>query len=118
MLWPHHHESDPHRKVLNWEDFIPAQSEEDNTSPTQIAAYMKHLLERYEESEFIRYLVAPSPLALSGFFHCSESEIQHALLELERQGYRTETTGLAEPIVLWDPLIRADHKSSLGSSIV
>jgi hypothetical protein len=93
-------------KILNWQDFQyqPLDSKEWNT-PT-IAAYLRRLLEKYEESEFIKYLVAPSPNRLSNFFHCDESDIYHALQELELQGYATESSGDFNPIILWDPLIR------------
>lgn len=94
-------------KVLNWQDF-PHQNPEstEEWSTPSIASYLRRLLEKYEESEFIKYLVAPSPNALSNFFQCEESDIYQALLELELQGYGTETSGDLSPIILWDPLIR------------
>lgn len=95
------------KKVLNWQDFpvdgIPFTGE--ITAP-YIASHLRRLLEKYEESEFIQYLVAPSPTALSGFFQCKEADIYEALQDLERQGYATESSGDFGPILLWDPLIR------------
>jgi hypothetical protein len=94
------------QKVLNWQDLQHAPAEQTEFSAPTIASCLRRLLEKYEESEFIKYLVAPSPTALSGFFHCDEAEIYQALQELERQGYATETSGDLGPILLWDPLIR------------
>ena len=97
-------------KVLSWKDF-PADAHngpgrEDSPLTPQIAAYLRQILERFEESEFIKYLVTPSPVALSGFFHCTEPDIYSALKELQRQGYEYEVSSSAGPITLWDPLIR------------
>jgi len=94
------------KKVLNWHDFPSERPDWNDSDASTIAAYLRRLLEKYEESEFIKYLIAPSPTALSGFFHCEEEAIYQALQELERQGYETETCGNAGPITLWDPLIR------------
>jgi hypothetical protein len=97
-------------KILHWEEFPAAarnlaQNMEGLDAPA-ITGYLRRILEEYEDSEFIKYLVIPSPLALSGFFHCSGDEIFSALQELRRQGYEYETTGHSGPITLWDPLIR------------
>lgn len=73
----------------------------------RITTYLRRLLEKYEHSEFIRYVVAPSPSTLSNLFQCSESELQAALQELKRQGYEYEiapkTNAETSPITLWDP---------------
>ncbi|HEY9744937.1 MAG TPA: hypothetical protein V6C99_01830 [Oculatellaceae cyanobacterium] len=79
----------------------------------QIAGYLRHMLEKYEESEFVKYLVAPSPRALTDYFGCGEDAIYASLNELKRQGYEYETAGSQGPITLWDPLIR--HESSSGN---
>jgi hypothetical protein len=94
------------KKVLNWQDFPMETPPDGEVTAPYIASHLRRLLEKYEESEFIQYLVAPSPTALSGFFHCKESDIYEALHELERQGYQAETAGDFGPILLWDPLIR------------
>lgn len=93
-------------KILNWQDFQHRPLESFDWTTPSIASYLRRLLEKYEESEFIKYLVAPSPNALSIFFQCNESDIYQALQELELQGYATETSGDLSPIILWDPLIR------------
>lgn len=109
-MWTSSQTRDSEKKVLNWQDFKinphQAISNGQSIDAAAIASYLRRLLENYEESEFIKYLVAPSPIALSGFFRCNQSDIYSALLELERQGYETETTSDSAPIVLWDPLIR------------
>jgi len=109
-MWTFNQTRNTEKKVLGWQDFQP-DFHEDLLKPqtgdiSSIASYLRRLLENYEESEFIKYLIAPSPIALSGFFHCREADIYSALLELERQGYQAETNGGSAPIVLWDPLIR------------
>lgn len=93
-------------KVLSWNDFPPSMPRPGEAMVPHIASYLRSLLENYEESEFIKYLVAPSPIALSGFFQCAETEIYSALQDLQRQGYEAETSGSAAPVILWDPLIR------------
>lgn len=98
--------TDEEKKVLGWNDFPAATTLRDEIAAPQIAAYLRRILEKYEDCELIKYLVVPSPIALSGFFHCAESEIHHALHELQRQGYEFETAGSSGPITLWDPLIR------------
>jgi hypothetical protein len=116
-MWPAAKTIDATKKVLDWSDFSSeGLSWTDDAGTPDIVAYLRRLLERYEESEFIKYLVLPSPVALSGFFHCGEEAIQDALLELQRQGYEVETTGNTGPIVLWDPLIRQNtHRQSPNS---
>lgn len=104
-MWNHHTDDDG-KKVLSWKDFPAANAHRDEAMTTQIAQYMRRILDRYEDSEFIKYLVLPSPVALSGFFHCAVDEIHAALKELQRQGYEFEAAGNAGPITLWDPLIR------------
>lgn len=94
------------KKVLNWEDFPPEPDVRRDVLVPEICAYMRKILDRYEESEFIKYLVLPSPIALSGFFHCDEQVVMDALKELQRQGYEYEAAGFAGPITLWDPLVR------------
>ncbi|HEY9685414.1 MAG TPA: hypothetical protein V6C52_00415 [Coleofasciculaceae cyanobacterium] len=93
-------------KTLHWEDFPAAAHNLEELGAPAITAYLRRILDEFEDSEFIKYLVIPSPLALSGFFHSSEDEIFNALQELRRQGYEYEATGQSGPITLWDPLIR------------
>lgn len=95
------------KKVVDWRDFSldPFAWDGEFGTPA-IAASLRRVLEHYEESEFIKYLVLPSPVALSGFFHCAEGDIQDALHELQRQGYEVELSGRTGPIMLWDPLVR------------
>jgi hypothetical protein len=93
-------------KILHWEDFPAAAHNLEGLGVAAITAYLRRILDEFEDSAFIKYLVIPSPLALSGFFHCSEDEIFNALQELRRQGYEYETAGHSGPITLWDPLIR------------
>lgn len=93
-------------KTLEWNDF---HQDSDSPEPAmvRVASQLRSILEKYEESEFIKYLVAPSPDALSGFFLCEVSDIYSALQDLHRQGYEYElTNGDSSPIVLWDPLVR------------
>jgi hypothetical protein len=107
-MWSETKTGEQDKKVLGWRDF-PAQLpgwNQEQAGASEIAAYLRRLLERYEESELIQYLVVPSPVALSGFFHCSESQVQEALGELQRQGYDVESTGSLGPLTLWDPLVR------------
>lgn len=105
-MWTFNETPNQEEKVLSWNDFPPSRPKPEEATIPHIASYLRGLLESYEESEFIKYLVAPSPMALSGFFHCAETEIYSALQELQRQGYETEANGSAAPVILWDPLIR------------
>jgi hypothetical protein len=105
-MWTFNESYNQEEKVLSWQDFPPDQMRSGEVTVPHIAGYLRRLLEDHEESEFIKYLVAPSPVALSGFFHCNESEIYDALAELQRQGYEAETNSNTEPVILWDPLIR------------
>jgi hypothetical protein len=93
------------KKVLHWEDFSGYVHTDDFTVTPQISSCFRNLLEKYEETENYRYLVLPSPIALAGFFKCTEIEIMAALQELQRQGYEYEISGIAGPITLSDPLI-------------
>lgn len=79
-----------------------------------IAAYLRQLLQEYEQSDFLKYLIAPSPSSLAEQFHCDEEDVYSALQELKRQGYDYETSGNAGALVLWDPLTR--QKSRLPNS--
>ena len=71
-----------------------------------ITHYLRRMLEQYEESEFIKYLIAPSQNKLVRIFGCAEADVNEALQELEREGYYIELSGHDDPIVLSDPLIR------------
>ena len=97
---------DDGRKTLSWKDLPASTDVRADFLITELTCYMRRLLERYESSDFIKYLVLPSPTALSGHFHCKADDIMHALKELERQGYEYEAAGHGGPITLWDPLIR------------
>ena len=103
-MWSHKTEEE--KRVLGWKDFPAAAYNREEPATPRIAAYLRRILERFEDSDFIKYLVVPSPIALSGFFHCTEREIHDALHELQRQGYEYETGGSSAPITLWDQLIR------------
>jgi len=105
-MWNNTRSDEDEKKVIHWQDFPAGIFHSPETATPQIAAHLRRILERYEESEFIKYLVVPSPMALSGHFHCSERDIYDALDELHRQGYEYETAGKTGPITLWDPLIR------------
>lgn len=119
-------ENNAENKVLDWTDFdqaLPALSASfssealaDSSITLHVVAYLRHLLETYEDAEFIQYLIAPSPSALTGYFRCSEEEIIDALQELKRQGYEYESSGSTGPIVLWDPLVRTPT-ARFGESI-
>jgi hypothetical protein len=93
------------KKVLHWDDFSGYVHVDDYTVTPQLAGCFRNLLEKYEETESVKYLVLPSPIALSGFFKCTELEIMESLQELQRQGYDYEISGIAGPISIWDPLI-------------
>lgn len=108
-IWAQHSAQDE-KKVLNWNDFPAEPDVRQDVLVPEICAYMRRILEKYEESEFIKYLVLPSPMALSGFFHCTEQDVLAALKELHRQGYEYETAGSAGPITLWDPLVRRNTR--------
>ncbi len=110
-MWTRHHAHEE-KKVLNWDDLPPEPDVHQDLPVPEICAYMRKLLDRYEESEFIQYLVLPSPIALSGFFHCSEHRVMDALRELQRQGYEYDVAGFAGPITLWDPLVRRKTRQS------
>lgn len=104
-------QQDDEKKILHWRDFcVDSDAWDELSNIPNIAAYLRRMLERYEESEFIKYLVLPSPVALSGFFHCTEDDIHQALQELQRQGYELELAGSTEPIMFWDPLIRRNSR--------
>jgi hypothetical protein len=106
-------------KVIHWKDFDQAEPPLLTGSlALHIAAYFRHVLNKYEDSEFVKYLVAPSPEALTGYFRCDEEDIYAALQEIKRQGYEYETSGSASPVILWDPLVRDPHgdKESLWGS--
>lgn len=94
-------------RVIPWQEFTQAEPLLLTGSLTlHIAAYFRHVLDKFEDSEFVKYLVAPSPTAVAGYFRCSEEDIYAALEEIKRQGYEYETSGSENPILLWDPLVR------------
>lgn len=99
------------QKQLYWNDFPnPNRIIDDTTSdkepPFRVRDCFRQLLEQYEESEFIKYLVAPSAEALSGYFHCTTEEVEQGLKLLKQLGYDYEYRGNHRAITLWDPLIR------------
>jgi hypothetical protein len=96
------------QKQLFWQDFvsIDTASTEETETPLKIRNSLRQLLEQYEESEFIKYLVAPSAEALSGYFQCTTEEVEQGLQQLKQLGYDYESRGSHHPITLWDPLVR------------
>ena len=75
--------------------------------PSQaIARCLRTFLEKFEESEFIRYLVAPSPSSMALFFQVQIAHVYQALKTLELQGFIAETSSHYSPIILWDPQVR------------
>lgn len=100
------------QKQLSWQDFSSATGNRPQTQSLEatkslgVRNALRALLEQYEESEFIKYLVAPSPEAMSGYFQCSVREIEEALEQLRRLGFEYEYKGVNHALVLWDPLIR------------
>jgi hypothetical protein len=115
-MWSYAQTREEPNKVLSWKDFDKADPIFATESITlHVAAYLRHMLEKYEEPEFVKYLIAPSPSALTGYFRCDEEEVYAALNELKRQGYEYEAAGNTGPIVLWDPLIRQKSAETSNS---
>lgn len=99
------------QKQLFWQDFVNLDTSSPNSSDEtdmalKIRNRLRQLLEQYEESEFIKYLVAPSAEALSGYFQCTTEEVEHGLQQLKQLGYDYEYRNSHHPITLWDPLVR------------
>lgn len=104
-----HKSGQSEQKQVFWQDFLKvesAASDEADTVSFKIRNAFRALLEQFEDSEFIKYLVAPSPEALSGYFQCTVKDIEEALQELKQLGYDYESRGTHQPITLWDPLVR------------
>lgn len=92
---------------LAWKDFEEAKQQVGTTgSISELVRCIQILLERFEESEFIKYLVIPSPSSLAHYFRLTVNEIDQALNDLNQLGYQTETSSHCAPITLWDPIIR------------
>jgi hypothetical protein len=106
-------------KQLCWNDFAIGKAGIQAENPTaEIARCLQHILERFEESEFVKYLVAPSPSSLAAHFKTSLTHIYQALQTLEEKGYGAETSNHYAPILLWDPMVRKNtvrlsHHSSI-----
>ncbi len=93
-------------KRIAWADIPPATEMPTESTALEISQVLRQLLEHYEESEFIKYLVTPSPDTLRSYFNCSQDDLIQALEQLKSQGYDYETHSPERPITLWDPLIR------------
>lgn len=107
------------QKQICWQDFLKVESsspEEIDMVSFKIRNAFRALLEQFEDSEFIKYLVAPSPEALSGYFQCTVKDIEEALQALKQLGYDYESRGPHQPITLWDPLIRTQPKPESSPS--
>lgn len=96
------------QKQLSWQDFPNQEVDLPDGQDTalKVRNALRYLLEQYEESEFIKYLVAPSAEALSGYFQCTTEEVENGLQLLKQLGYDYESQGSHGPITLWDPLVR------------
>jgi hypothetical protein len=93
-------------KQLTWSDFAQAlQQTGSEKTAVNIARCLRYILERFEESEFITYLVIPSPSSMALYFQIPVQEVYQAMQDLEQQGYQTESSSHYAPILLWDPLI-------------
>ena len=96
-------------KQLTWHDLsleIKHCPQHESKPSLAIARCLRSFLERFEESEFIRYLVAPSPSSLALFFQVQIAQVYQALKTLELQGFVAETSSHYSPIILWDPILR------------
>ncbi|HWU42481.1 MAG TPA: hypothetical protein VN132_03550 [Bdellovibrio sp.] len=94
-------------KQLTWHDLERAiKQQKSGLTASNIAICLKRLLECFEESEFITYIVVPSPSSLALNFQIPIKEIYRALKLLNIQGYQTEGSGHYAPIIVWDPLRR------------
>jgi len=92
---------------LGWSELAAEfQHSQAERTTADIVRCFRIVLERFEESEFIKYLVAPSPSSLALFFRTSMSQVYQALKELEKHGYETEASSHYAPVILWDPQVR------------
>lgn len=94
---------------LTWHDLRRElkRSQHNEAKPSlAIARCLRSFLEKFEDSEFIRYLVAPSPSSLALFFQVQIAQVYQALKTLEIQGIVAETSSHYSPIILWDPVLR------------
>jgi hypothetical protein len=92
--------------LFNTDELPKFKMHEWNTTSSQIAAYLRHVLERYQVSDHIESLELPSILDLSIHFGCCEMDLFDALFELKKQAYRYEINGIDHPIRITDPLLR------------
>lgn len=103
-------------KQLTWNELAgELQEEQAERSTADITRILRNLLERYEETEFIKYLVAPSPSSLALYFQIPLEQVYQALKDLELQGFQTESSSHYAPIILWDPLIREKTYRFIGN---
>lgn len=101
-------------KQVTWNDLSRAlQHTPAEKTAADIAHCLRLILKRFEESEFITYLVIPSPSSMALYFQTSINEIYQAMTELSQQGFQTETSSNYAPILLWDPIIRKKIQHSL-----
>jgi hypothetical protein len=78
-----------------------------NSRSSQIAAYIRRLLGKYQTAEQQVHLTIPSVLTLADWLQCCEMDIIDALHELKTEQYAYLLTGIDEVIQLRDPLSRA-----------
>lgn len=91
---------------LNTQSLPRLKFHEWDTLSTQLAMYLRTLLERYQLKNVVNVLELPSIMDLSAHFDCCEMDIFDALFELKEQAYRYEIHGLDGCIKLCDPLCR------------
>ena len=91
---------------LTWNDFkCTHQDPGTKLSATELVSCLAALLDHFGESEFITYLVLPSPSSLSLYFQLNTSEVHQILNDLNKLGYQIETSNLDAPIILMNPTI-------------